>query len=1157
MLTARTEPLAAFTPHWSTPLLGMSWEKVGTCLGLWYAVQTQHYGLPIPLPPHAYGTPVRTWYLRILRKFRQVDVPKDGDTVIMRRGNGETHIGVYVERDGGLVVSAVRDHGVCALSWWEVNAAGHGHPKILRWSGEEGGQQFEDEGVPGGGGGAGGDSNPLQAALLVGTLAASFLIPGGQVVAGVAGSAFEAGVVSSMGAGVTLGKASAVALKMGVLALGALGAQALAPNRPDQEAQLGNPSYAGAQFGNRPRPRLPVPDIAGRNLVTLDLAAQPYFDSISGDEESFYFLAVGRGSYDIEEVRFGTTPFWRNGSVLPEFADDVSVEVVEPFNPCTLFPVRVHSSEEVAGIQLIGANEVDPGETGAVGPFLAAPVGTEPYRLACDFLVPQLYKQSDEGNLLDQTVTVQVDVYNVDVNGAPTTLVKSVTESLTDDTTKPRRFSVIIADLPAADYAVSVTKTTNTDNPTTNADTIFWTQLRGYVNDQRDYGDITCIAVRIGKSQNIGSGAQNDIKAIVTRQLVPVGFVDSLSARTTTRSPARYAWWIMSQIAEAADIPSAVLDSSTLVTAETEWGVNGWTYDFVHTQKTSAWQALNQCLDVAHSYPLWKGNQLAVVRDDLAPTTPRTLLTPANSAPGYSATFFMQTNEVPDSLLVSYVSGVTGEQVEILAELPGTEGTTSRAQEIQAPGITDGTRAYKWGVRKLAELVYRRNTFSRELPMSGILLEPRALVLLADDVAATSVTGLVEEVVGVTTLRLSDPVEFEAGIAYYLYLDRLEGVETYTATAGADAYEVVLSSVPPDTSANPLRTVAEDGPGLATRFAFGPGGDGLAAIPALVAAITPSAHTEGRYEISCVEDIAAVYTAADGTGPTPPAPSVDGLTLLPAVRTLVLTNTGTVASPQVTASWTEAEGAISYVVETSRDQETWGAVVASTTDLTSDISLTAGLWYVAVSGVGAGGQGPRAVQSIQVTGTYLVPGTVSNLHLASAYNGVAEVEWTPGTNATWGQVNVYDPDGDLAYNLPTFQIAFDWTVALGELYGGPWREFSIGVVSNSPAGASPEVKLLISNPAPAAPSVSVTSGTSSLTLTWAGDTNATGWRGELRTLPNFEGETILVGSWDTSALSVVISGLATETTYQWTATAYDDYIPDPDSPESSGQASTD
>jgi hypothetical protein len=104
--------------HWAAAYIGQPWQR-GTmdCWAFFRRVQADHYGRQVP----ACGSPDSRDLLAVARAlrddperqiWRQVDAPRDGDAVLMGKGRHPTHIGVWIEADGGGVLHSQQHSGV-------------------------------------------------------------------------------------------------------------------------------------------------------------------------------------------------------------------------------------------------------------------------------------------------------------------------------------------------------------------------------------------------------------------------------------------------------------------------------------------------------------------------------------------------------------------------------------------------------------------------------------------------------------------------------------------------------------------------------------------------------------------------------------------------------------------------------------------------------------------------------------------------------------------------------------------------------------------------------------------------------------------------------------------------------------------------------------
>src|SRR6266576_258365 len=148
------------------------------------------------------------------------------------------------------------------------------------------------------------------------------------------------------------------------------------PNVKNQQETSPNNELSGRQNTDRLGQR--IPDIFGKVWSTPDLIAVPYKIFISGLEQEYSYMCVGKGSYTIDQVRDDLTP--------ANQITGMSVEVYGPFtSPNSGTPVlRIGSAigEPVryvkASTAVNGQTLIAPNVTGAgfIGPFLVGDATT-------------------------------------------------------------------------------------------------------------------------------------------------------------------------------------------------------------------------------------------------------------------------------------------------------------------------------------------------------------------------------------------------------------------------------------------------------------------------------------------------------------------------------------------------------------------------------------------------------------------------------------------------------------------------------------------------------------------------------------------------------------------------------------------------------------
>ena len=132
---ARAVALGGSRPeHWAAAyvLAGLRWQNGGQgpqaydCWSFFRLVQLERFGREVPIVKVEGELDTLAgrvaWKRRVLEMFlshperarwQQVAAPLEGDAVLMRRAQDPSHIGVWIDADGGGVLHCVRELGPC------------------------------------------------------------------------------------------------------------------------------------------------------------------------------------------------------------------------------------------------------------------------------------------------------------------------------------------------------------------------------------------------------------------------------------------------------------------------------------------------------------------------------------------------------------------------------------------------------------------------------------------------------------------------------------------------------------------------------------------------------------------------------------------------------------------------------------------------------------------------------------------------------------------------------------------------------------------------------------------------------------------------------------------------------------------------------------
>lgn len=565
---------------------------------------------------------------------------------------------------------------------------------------------------------------------------------------------------------------------------------------PQQASALASPSptYSLQAQGNIARLEAAIPEHFGRHIAYPDFAAQPYQEFSGNEQFLFQLLCIGRGSYDIEEIRVEDTP-------ISSFSD-ITYEVVPPGGALTLFPANVTTSTEVAGQDLMCAagSYVQSGTTtvqitltghglaigntvyldytsgtavdgtftvattptadtftvtaagslttsGAVtvsqwvGGFIANASGTEANYLSLDFVLPRgLYHAEMSGALTNMSVTVLAEYRTVDSVGAPTSSYTTLgTYTYTAATTTPPRFSERSA-VTAGRYQVRVRRTDIEQTDTTYGHDIAWAGLRAYLKDTRAFGDVTLLAMRMRASNNLSAQASRKINVIATRRL-PAWNGTSWTAEAPTRSIA----WALAYICKQVGLTDAQIDLAALLALDATWASRQDYFDGRYDNFLGFWEAVSKTAAAGRAKPYMQGGVMRFKRDQAA-TIPVAMFSMRNIVRGsFSINYLMPTVDTADAVDVRYLDSSTWSPARVRANLPSSSAL--KPSKVELFGVVGRDQAYREGMYQAASNRYRRRIIKFRTEMEGFIPSFGDLIAVQHDMPAWGQHSEVERVV--------------------------------------------------------------------------------------------------------------------------------------------------------------------------------------------------------------------------------------------------------------------------------------------------------------------------------------------------------------------------------------------------------------------------
>ena len=664
-------------------------------------------------------------------------------------------------------------------------------------------------------GGGGGGKNPLRIVLMLAVMIAAPYV--GSYLAVAAGFA-EAGIAASL---FTAGVALAGTALVNVL---------IPPPKPSAitsnfgSAPAPSPTYSLQAQGNHARLAQPISVVYGRHRVFPDLAATPWAEYSDNDQYLHQLHCIGQGEYDLEQVRIEDTP-------IASF-EEIETEIVPPGGAVTLFETDVVTAPEVAGQELIGANDREEDDDGWIGPFTANPAGTRATEISIDVIMPRgLYYANDNGSFSARTIEWEVEARAVDDEGeAAGEWIAVASESVTAAENTPQRKSYRYT-VTSGRYEVRLRRTNDKSGDARAGHEIRWGGLKTFLEGAPAFGAVTLLAVRMRATDNLSQRSARLVNVIVTRKL-PVW--DPANGWSEPRATCSIAW-AFTDAARAhygAGLADARIDLAALHALDAVWQARGDRFDAVFDQGLTVWEALTRIARCGRALPFLQGGVLRIARD--APRTlPIALFGPRNIVKGsFRVQYVMPGEDTADAVTVTYFSERTWTPDEVVASLPdsATEAADKPAT-VDLFGCTSPEQAMREGLYMAAANRYRRRIMTFRTELEGLIPTYGDLIAITHDLPRWGQGGEVTAVDG-RTLVLSEPLEWDAGEetaagtgaataeppVHYIALRRRDGGLSgpWQVEPGADDKTVVLSE---DLDLE-LYTGAEE---ERTHFAFGAG----------------------------------------------------------------------------------------------------------------------------------------------------------------------------------------------------------------------------------------------------------------------------------------------------------------------------------------------
>lgn len=488
-------------------------------------------------------------------------------------------------------------------------------------------------------------------------------------------------------------------------------------------------------------------------------------------------LTVGTGQAAIEPLgmRFKITAKAANSITVDRLDESGSVD--------SSFPGFDSMTSATATVSLDGSSL----EGGWRGPFPACPENEKTSTLEWDMFFPNgLCGVGREGQIYDLEVSYDLQYRDMNIGGAWTTANYSHIMNTLDQI----GFTTQL-DLPYPMRAeVRMRKAWPLGENLEWHDTIQWYALRSRLTPPASYAGCTTITVRIRSSDRIAAQTESLLYVIATR-LLPTRSASAWTTESATRDivPA------FCYIAKSLGYIDGELDLAELDRLDALWKSRGDRFDAAVTSESTAKQVLNDALGAGYAELTIDRGVIRPVRDEVR-TTFEHMYTPQNFTRDLVRDIQLFSPDDFDGVDVTYQDSSTWTEEVVKCRLPGDIGR--KVEKITATGVTDKTKAWRLGMRRLRTHRYRRDTYSWSTELDALNSRYMSYCMAADDVPGYGQSSLLmgfSSGGGTVTLESSEPMDWSTPGAHMVALRRPDGSVSgpYVATRVDDYRMTVLS----------------------------------------------------------------------------------------------------------------------------------------------------------------------------------------------------------------------------------------------------------------------------------------------------------------------------------------------------------------------------
>jgi len=401
----------------------------------------------------------------------------------------------------------------------------------------------------------------------------------------------------------------------------------------------------------------------------------------------------------------------------------------------------------------------------------------------------------DSGDLGEHSLEIEYETRPVGGSSTSATVTKT-------DTTPDELADTVTVDLGSAiEPQIRFRRVTKEFNDSKYLEDVEIVRVKGKLTAAASYADVTTAFFEIRTTNAITQAAEKKLNMDVQRLLPTAAVYKTWADAGATGTPTHSAH---SEIAAPViyltlDSGYAVsdIDIDTLTTLQTTWTSRADTFNAEISEESTLFELQQRILIAGYAEPTIEGGKITAKRDVTRTTydyiyTPDKIMAPGITRPG---TFYDPDEN--DGVEVEYFDRDTRQNEVVYYTLAAAGDTANpvNPKRVRAFGITDATKAWRFGSIDRRRTHYKPDQINFSTEMDGLNSTYLSSPAVADEMLVTGQSGRMVSSDGANAYTLDQALVFGAG-TYKIAFSAADGTMStlYTATAGATAYQVTLSS---------------------------------------------------------------------------------------------------------------------------------------------------------------------------------------------------------------------------------------------------------------------------------------------------------------------------------------------------------------------------